>query len=73
MDFTWLITLASLIGTVANIYKRRWCFIVWLFTNSFWCVYDIRIRAYPQAALMGVYALLAVWGLSQWGVKGVSD
>ena len=31
MDWTWAVTAASIVGTVANIYKKRWCFIVWLF------------------------------------------
>ena len=73
MDYTWLVTIASLIGTIANIYKRRWCFAVWLVTNTFWCVYDIRIGAYPQAALMGVYVLLAIWGLMQWRKEASDD
>jgi hypothetical protein len=26
MTRTWLITLASIAGTVANVYRQRWCF-----------------------------------------------
>jgi len=66
MDWTWTITIASIIGTVANIYKKKWCFIVWLFTNSIWMIIDLRARLYAQAFLFAVYVLLAVWGLLQW-------
>jgi len=38
----YLITLLSLIGVVANIYKKRWCFYIWAFTNFTWAVYDWR-------------------------------
>jgi nicotinamide riboside transporter PnuC len=65
-DFMWLVTLASLIGTVANIKKKQWCFGVWLCTNSIWCVYDYMIGAQAQAALFFVYVLLAIYGLWEW-------
>jgi hypothetical protein len=67
--FMWGVALASLVGTVANVYKRRWCFAVWLFGNVSWCIYDIHKTAYPQAALMAVYAVLAIWGYIRWGLN----
>lgn len=63
---TWLIALASIIGTVANVYRRRWCFGVWLVTNAFWTIYDLSIGAYAQGALMAVYFGLSALGLYQW-------
>ena len=68
----WLVTVASLIGTVANIYQRRWCFWVWLGTNIAWAAYDAWIGAVAQAALMAVYACLSVWGLLTWRRKPAS-
>ena len=66
MDFTILITIASLIGTTANIYKKRWCFIIWLFTNAFWCGYDLCKGLYSQSILFFVYFILAIVGLVKW-------
>ena len=63
----WLVTLASLTATIANIYHRRWCFAVWLPTNLAWASYDLWKAAYAQAALMAIYAALSVWGLWKWG------
>ena len=65
----WIVTLASLVGTVANIYKARWCFCVWAFTNAAWTAYDIHKTAYPQATLQTVYFGLAIWGLWAWKHK----
>lgn len=65
----WLVTVASIIGTVANIYQRRWCFGVWMGTNLAWAAFDAWIGAYAQATLQAVYAGLAVWGLVQWAAK----
>ena len=62
----WGVTVASLVGTVANIYQRRWCFGVWAMTNLAWTAYDIHKTAYPQAALQAVYFGLAIWGLCKW-------
>jgi hypothetical protein len=66
MNWTWLITLASIIGTVANIYKRRWCFWVWLFSNGSWFLIDLHAQLYSQAFLFLVYIGLSVWGLVSW-------
>lgn len=63
----WFVTLASIIGTIANLKHKRWCFIVWGITNAIWVVYDYNLGAYPQVALMLVYLLLAIWGWMEWG------
>ena len=62
----WLVTGASIVGTVANVHHKRWCFWVWAATNALWCMYDIAKTAYPQAALMAVYFGLSVYGLRTW-------
>ena len=66
MEWTWAITAASIIGTVANIYKKTWCFGLWLVTNSLWMIVDFREGLYSQSFLFFIYVLLAVWGLYQW-------
>jgi len=69
MDWTWIITLVSIVGVVANIYKKSWCFILWLFTNGIWVIIDFRAGLYAQAFLFGVYLLLAIWGLYKWSAE----
>lgn len=66
MEWTWLITIASIIGTVANIYKKWWCFLIWLITNTTWMVIDFNSHLYAQSALFLVYVALAIWGLISW-------
>lgn len=63
----WLVTLFSIIGTIANIHHKRYCFAIWLICNVLWAAYDIHKQAYPQAVLMAIYAVLAVWGWIRWG------
>lgn len=69
MNFTFIVTIASIIGTVANVYQKHWCFIIWLFTNGFWCTYDFSIHQYAQGILFAVYFVLAVIGLIKWRKK----
>ena len=68
-NLMWIVTFASIVGTVLNIRKMRACFVIWLVTNSLWMVYDIWIHNYPQAALFAVYVALAVWGIYSWRRK----
>jgi hypothetical protein len=69
MYWTYLITAASIIGTVANIYKKQWCFVIWLFTNSAWLVIDLMAGLYAQSVLFAVYIALSVMVLAKWGKK----
>ena len=64
--FMWLIALASLVGTVLNIRHAKSCFVIWFFCNISWTIYDIHKEAYSQAALMAIYAVLAVYGYRHW-------
>jgi len=66
MTWTWLVTVASLIGVIANIHELRWCFAVWFCTNITWMVVDWRKGLYAQSALFAVYTGLAVWGWFAW-------
>lgn len=65
-NWTWLLALASIIGVIANIYKKQWCFAIWLFTNATWTLVDFMAGIYAQSALFAVYTGLAVWGLWKW-------
>lgn len=66
MDFTILITIASLIGTIANVYKKRYCFKIWLVTNFVWCIYDFQKGLYSQALLFLIYFIMAIVGIRKW-------
>ena len=65
-DLMWLVTGASLVGTVANIHWKRWCFAVWFVTNIIWTAYGWWSGAPAQAALGAAYVGLAVYGLYTW-------
>jgi len=64
--FQTTLTLASLVGVVANIYQKQYCFIIWAFTNFTWMIVDWRAGLPEQSALFAIYFLLAIWGLYKW-------
>jgi len=69
MMFYWIVAAFSLVGVVLNIKKHRLCFAIWAVTNFAWMVIDIKEGIYAQATLMGVYFVLALWGLYEWRRK----
>lgn len=62
----WTIVGISIVGTVANVYKKWWSFVLWLVSNVAWVTYNIHLGAYHQAALFMVYSGLAVAGIVKW-------
>ena len=67
--FKWFITFASLTGTVLNIKKKKFCFIIWFFTNICWTFIDLVHGVYAQSFLQFVYVGLSVWGIIEWRRK----
>jgi nicotinamide riboside transporter PnuC len=69
----WVVTGLSILGTVLNIKKVKWCFWIWLFTNLSWCIYDVIIKNYAQAVLFAVYTGLAIYGIVEWSKRKKND
>lgn len=63
------VTAAAIIGTIGNSCKKVWGFYIWILTNAFWCVYNLKNRSYAQAILYAVYFVLAIIGIAQWRKK----
>lgn len=62
----YFVTAASIVGTIANSFQKRWCFYVWLCTNAFWCVYNAANGSYAQATLYAFNFAMAILGLVKW-------
>lgn len=65
-ELSYIITILTLIGTVANAFQKSWCFVIWICTNLFWTVYNILIKEYQQAVIYFVNFITSVIGLIQW-------
>lgn len=71
--FPWLVTAASVVGTVANSLQKRWCFWIWLCTNAFWAAYNAARGQWAQALLYLFNLAMALLGLAKWRKKAVSQ
>lgn len=67
------VTLATIVGTVANSFGKRWCFWVWMCTNGFWCVYNVWIGQYAQGLLYALNFAMAIVGLVRWKGDGKAN
>ena len=60
---TYIVTAATMIGTIANSLQKRWCFYVWAVTNTFWMIYNMTIGQYAQGLIYCLNLILSVVGL----------
>jgi len=68
-NLMWGVTAVSLYSTILNLKRKRVCFLIWMFTDLAWSIYDISIANYPQGVLMAIYFMLAIWGYLEWKPK----
>ena len=62
----WIVVAVTLVGTAANVLKRRWCFLLWVPTNACWVGYNAWRGEWPMAVIFTAYFGLAVWGWFRW-------
>lgn len=72
-NIAYIVTALSMIGTFANSHKKRWCFLIWLCTNAFWCIYNFINGQYAQALLYVFNFCMSVTGLLKWKEKDDSS
>ena len=63
---TWVLTISCIIGAVFNAKKNIIGFYVWVPANFLWAYTALRIEQYAQAALFGVYTIIAIIGIINW-------
>lgn len=63
---TWAVTVLALVGLYLNV-KGRWQgFLLWIFSNAFWCVHNAHIEQWAQSVLFGVFFIISAVGIWQW-------
>jgi len=67
------VTLAAVVGAIANARKKRWSFLIWIVTNSVFVCYNWHLEAFSQVALFGVYVLISISGWINWGKQRVIE
>ena len=60
------VAFASMLGTVANSFQKKWCFYIWMCTNTFWLLYNIKMGQYAQGLLYLFNFSTSIIGLFKW-------
>ena len=68
---SYIVTVLTLVGTVANAFQKSWCFYLWIVTNLFWVVYNFTIQQYQQAIIYIVNTIICVIGIVKWKSKKI--
>lgn len=63
---SYIVTAITLIGTIANAFKKRWSFIIWICTNVFWMIYNFYIHQPQQAIIYMTNIITSIIGLIYW-------
>lgn len=62
-------TTIAIAGVLLNNYRRRSCFLLWIFSNTFTLIIHAYIGVWSLAARDVVFLVLAVHGLYAWKPK----
>jgi len=68
---SWILAFVSIFGTILNMYKIKWSFVVFGVTNVFWAVYFFAIKEYAPCFLQSVFFVISVVGYIKWHKEGV--
>lgn len=60
--YCWIATAICIAGTVINVKRINWCFVLWAAGETMWICYDLKVRNHSRAILDAVGFALAVWG-----------
>lgn len=63
---TWVAATVSFYATWINADKNRLCWVLWMFTNTFWAIHFVGVGDYAPAALQVGYCGLSVRGFLLW-------
>ncbi len=63
----------TLIALYYNVNKDYKCFYIWLFTNSYFIIYNLYIKDITQSIIWIIYIFFTIYGLYEWKYKKRKD
>lgn len=66
IEYTWILTAASVLGAAMNAVGRRSGFAVWIASNTGWVIVNASRGLWPEAALFLAYLGFSVVGFFMW-------
>jgi uncharacterized membrane protein len=62
----WILVGIGLVGTITNIFKIKWCFVVWGISNIGFIAVNYYNEIYSMAFFFFINFLSCAWGLYKW-------
>jgi len=69
ITLTYLAVVLGVVGSIANAYRQRWAFLLWIVANIILIRHNILRGDWPQVMLFSIYSVIAIVGLWQWRKK----
>ena len=68
-----IITIIACAGTIANALKKRWGFILWVISNSYFALHNAYNDDWAQTAFFTFNLIFCLIGLLKWKKGGGED
>ena len=62
----WVMSAASLIAVIFNIYKSKWGFVIWSLTDIGWAAISMYYSIYSQVVMFVIMLVFAIYGFMKW-------
>ncbi|MDR1364783.1 MAG: nicotinamide mononucleotide transporter [Oscillospiraceae bacterium] len=72
-DYSWLLAMLSITGTIFNVKKKVICFYLWAIGEVFWIMLDFKNSCYGRVFLDTVHFGMAVWGIYDWQIRSLRN
>lgn len=64
--FSYIVSIIAIIGSILNIQGKKSCFVLWIFTNTFFSIHNFIINEYSQGLLFIVCGIISICGIVKW-------
>lgn len=67
IDFLiWSFSLFNIFGTILNVKRNYWSFVIWTLCNIFWLFYDIFSHQHARVFVDAINLTTSTWGIFEW-------
>ena len=62
----WSFSIFNIFGTILNVKRSYWSFVIWTLCNIFWLLYDIFSHQYARVLSDIINLTTSTWGIFEW-------
>lgn len=73
VTLSWFFSVFNIIGTLLNIFKSPYSFLIWTICNMFWIYYDACMFAHSRLLIDIINLMMSTYGFVLWHRKSKRD